>query len=222
MTTKASPTAGWKKIAAQALFGAVVGAAGMFAALSLLEGGDGNDWPGSIIILLGVGFIYTLMGAFVGIGTLAPRLVGQRLLNVADAEEIVEERSHLGGSAIGCLALGAGLMLLAYATGSEAVGTTPRVSVAAAFWILVAVLGLLTLVSVWMWRDFDELWRQLTLEVTAITGNLMMFVAVLWGGAATADLIAGPHPIDLVSLSFGLMLLGCFVATARRGMMAPR
>lgn len=222
MTTKASGAAGWKKIAVQALFGAIVGAGGMFAALSLLEGGNGIDWPGSAVILLGLGFLYALMGAFVGIGALAPQLVGQRLLNVADADEIVEERSHLGGSAIGCLALGGGLMLFAYAAGTEAVGLTPRVSVAAAFWMLLAMLGLFTLLSLWMWRDFDELWRQLTLEITAITGNLMMLVAVLWGGAAAADLVAGPHPLDLVSLSFGLMLLGCFIATGRRGMMAPR
>lgn len=222
MTTKASPTAGWKKIAGQALFGAVVGAGGMFAALSLLEGGDGIDWPVSAIILLGVGFIYALMGAFVGIGTLAPRLVGQRLLNVADADEIVEERSNMSASAVGCLTLGAALMLLAYAAGTEAVGATPRVSVAAAFWVMVAVLGLFTLISLWMWRAFDELWRQLTLEITAITGNLLMFVAIVWGGAAAAGLVAGPHPLDLVTLSFGLMLLACFLATGRRGMMAPR
>lgn len=221
MTTKASPTAGWKKIAGQALFGAAAGAGGMFAALSLLEGGDGIDWPPSAIILLGVGFIYALMGAFVGIGTLAPRLIGQRLLNVADAEEIVEERSNMNASAIGCLALGAALMLLAYAAGTEAAGATPMVSVAAAFWTMLAVLGLFTLISLWMWRAFDELWRQLTLEITAITGNLLMFVAIVWGGAAAAGIVVGPHPLDLVSLSFGLMLLACFIATGRRGMMVP-
>lgn len=222
MTTKASGAAGWKKIAGQALFGAVVGAGGMFAALSLLEGGDGVDWPGSAIILLGVGFVYALMGAFVAIGTLAPRTVGQRLLNVADAEEIIEERSNMNASAVGCLVLGAALMLLAYAVGTEAAGGTPRVSVAVAFWVMVAVLGVFTLISLWMWRAFDELWRQLTLEITAITGNLLMFVAIVWGGAAAAGLIVGPHPLDLVTLSFGLMLLACFIATGRRGMMAPR
>lgn len=222
MTTKASGAAGWKKIAGQALFGAVVGAGGMFAALSLLEGSDGVDWPGSAIILLGVGFVYALMGAFVAIGTLAPRTVGQRLLNVADAEEIIEERSNMNASAVGCLVLGAALMLLAYAVGTEAAGGTPRVSVAVAFWVMVAVLGVFTLISLWMWRAFDELWRQLTLEITAITGNLLMFVAIVWGGAAAAGLIVGPHPLDLVTLSFGLMLLACFIATGRRGMMAPR
>lgn len=222
MTTKASGAAGWKKIAGQALFGAVVGAGGMFAALSLLEGGDGVDWPGSAIILLGVGFVYALMGAFVAIGTLAPRTVGQRLLNVADAEEIIEERSNMNASAVGCLVLGAALMLLAYAVGTEAAGGTPRVSVAVSFWVMVAVLGVFTLISLWMWRAFDELWRQLTLEITAITGNLLMFVAIVWGGAAAAGLIVGPHPLDLVTLSFGLMLLACFIATGRRGMMAPR
>lgn len=222
MTTTTGSAAGWKKVAGQALIGFAAGAGGMFAALSVLEGGDGVDWPASAIILLGVGFVYVLMGAFVGIGTLAPRLVGQRLLNVADAEEILEERSSMGASAVGCIVLGAALMLLAYAAGSDAAGTTPTVSVAMAFWIMLAVLVLFTILSTWMWRDFDELWRQLTLEISGITGNLLMLVAAVWGGGAAAGLVPAPHPLDLVSLAFGVMLLACFVAAARRGMMTPR
>lgn len=221
MTTKVSGAAGWKKFAGQVLVGAAAGAGGMIAALSLLEGGDGIDWSLSAVILLAVGFVYALMGAFVGIGTLAPRLIGQRLLNVADVEEIVEERSNMIASSVGCIAIGAALMLLAYAAGTDAAGATPTVAVATAFWILLAMLGLFTAVSLWMWREFDELWQQLTLEITAITGNLMMLVAVVWGGAAAAGLVAGPHPLDLVSLSFGLMLLASFIAIGRRGMMVP-
>lgn len=219
MTTQASKAAGWRKMAMQAVFGAIAGAGGMVAVLALIEGQGGLDWAPSSIILLGVGFIYALMGLFVGLGTVAPNLVGQRLLNVADAEEIVEERSNMGASAICCLILGAALMLLAH---SVAADTAALVSPAAAYWILLVVLGGFTVVSLWMWKSFDELWRQLTVEITATTGNLMMLVAIVWGGAAAAGLIAGPQPLDLVSLAFGLLLLACFVVTARRGMMAPR
>lgn len=219
MTTQASKAAGWRKMAMQAVFGAIAGAGGMIAVLTLVEGQGGLDWTPSPIILLGVGFIYALMGLFVGLGTVAPNLVGQRLLNVADAEEIVEERSSMGASAICCLILGAALMLLAH---SVAADPAALVSPAAAYWILLVVLGGFTVVSLWMWKSFDELWRQLTIEISAITGNLLMLVAIVWGGAAAAGLAAGPQPLDLVSLAFGLMLLACFVAAGRRGMMAPR
>ncbi|WP_137754030.1 hypothetical protein [Sphingopyxis sp. L1A2A] len=222
MTTQANKAAGWRKMAMQAMFGAIAGAGGMIAVLALVEGQGGLDWAPSPIILLAVGFIYALMGLFVGLGTVAPRLLGQRLLNVADADEIVEERSSMGASAICCLILGAALMLLAHAVATDAAGTAALVTPATAFWILLAVLGGFTLVSLWMWKSFDELWRQLTVEIAATTGNLLMFVAIVWGGAAAAGLAAGPQPLDLVSLSFGSMLLACFVVTARRGMMAPR
>jgi len=222
MTTQASKAAGWRKMGMQAVFGAIAGAGGMFAMLALIDAQGGLDWSPSAIILLGVGFIYALMGVFVGIGTAAPRLVGQRLLNVADAEEIVEERANMSFSAIGCIGLGAALMLLAQAVSAEAAGTVALVSPAVAFWILLAMLGGFTLMSLWMWKSFDELWRQLTVEITAMTGNLLMIVGIVWGGAAAAGLVAGPQPLDLVSLSLGSMLLACFVITARRGMMAPR
>ena len=223
MTTQTS-AAGWRKIAIQAVVGGAAGAGGMLAGLKLVEGQGGVDWTASSIILFGVGLVYALMGVFVGIGTLAPRLFGQRLLNVADVEEIVEERANMGASAVSCLVLGAALMLFAQATATatDPSGAAGPASPAAAFWILMAVLAGFMAVSLWMWKNFDELWRQLTVEISAITGNVLMVIALVWGGAAAAGLAAGPRPLDLVSLVFGTMLLACFVAVGRRGMMAPR
>lgn len=222
MTTQTGRAAGWRKMAMQAGIGAVAGAGGMAAMIALIEGQDGLDWPPSAIILVGIGLIYALMGLFVGLGTLAPRWFGQRMLNVADAEEIVEERTNMGSSALCCLILGAALMLLAQAVAAEAAGAAALVTPAAAFWILLVVLAGFTAASVWMWQNFDELWRRLTVDVSAITGNLLLAVAVVWGGAAAAGLVAGPQPLDLVSIAFGSLLLACFIAAGRRGMMAPR
>ena len=222
MTTQAGKAAGWRKMAMQAVIGAIAGAGGMIGMIALIETQGGIDWSPSAIILIGVGFIYALMGVFVGVGTIAPRLFGQRLLNVADAEEIVEERANMGASAISCLILGAALMLLAQAVAAQAAGTAALVSPAMAFWILLAVLIAFTAVSVWMWRGFDELWRQMTIDISAITGNLLLAVAIIWGGAAAVGLAAGPQPLDLVSIAFGSLLLACFVAAGWRGMMAPR
>ena len=222
MTTQAGRAAGWRKMAMQAVTGAVVGAGGMAVVLTLMEGQARFDWAPSSIVLVGVGFVYALMGLFVGLGTLAPHWFGQRMLNVADAEEIVEERSVMGSSALSCLILGAALMLLGHAVAADAAGAAALVSPATAFWILLVVLAGFTAASLWMWRRFDELWRRLTVDVSAITGNLLLAVAVIWGGGAAAGLFAGPQPLDLVSIAFGALLFACFAAAGWRGMMAPR
>lgn len=221
MTMQMTRAASRRKMAIQALCGGLAGAGGLFAAMTLMTpttgtGEAGLDWPPSHIVLIGVGFIYAMMGIFVGLGTLAPRLIGQRMLNVADADEIVEERASMGGSALSCILIGAALMLLAYATVD---GMAGPVTAAAAFWILLALLAAGTAVSVMMWRRFDELWRQLTLDASAITGHILLALCVIWGGAAAAELATGPHPLDLVSAAFGTFLLATFIAAGRRGMM---
>lgn len=216
MTTQVR-AASRRKMALQALLGALAGAGGMIAAMRLLEG-ETLAWQPSQIILAGVGMIYLLMGLFVGVGVLAPRLLGQRMLNVVDAEEIVEERGNMGGSALGCTATGAALMLLAYATvdGASAPVTAPT-----AFWLLLALLVIGTAITLPMWRRFDELWRRLTIDASAIAGNILLALCVIWGSAAAAGLVAGPHPLDLVSAAFGIFLLATFIAVGRRGMMTP-
>ena len=72
-----------------------------------------------------------------------------------------------------------------------------------------------------MWRNFDELWRRLTIDASAIAGNILLAICVIWGGGAAAGLVAGPHPLDLVSAAFGIFLLATFIAVGRRGMMTP-
>jgi hypothetical protein len=208
----------WRKMALQALIGALAGAGGMLAAMWLLEG-EVLDWQSSQIILVGIGLIYVLMGLFVGLGVLAPRAFGQRILNVADAEEIVEERANMGSSALSCILIGAALALLAYATvdGANAPVTAPI-----AFWFLLALLAIGTAITLPMWRRFDELWRQLTIDASALAGNILLALCVVWGGAAAAGLVAGPHPLDLVSAAFGIFLLATFIVVARRGMMTPQ
>ena len=206
-----------RKMALQALIGALAGGGGMFALMWLLKG-ETLDWQPSQIILAGVGLIYVLMGLFVGLGVLAPRAFGQRMLNVADAEEIVEERANMGSSALSCILIGSALALLAYATVD---GANAPVTAATAFWLVLALLAIGSAIMLPMWRNFDELWRQLTIDASAIAGNILLAICVIWGGGAAAGLVAGPHPLDLVSAAFGIFLLATFIAVGRRGMMTP-
>lgn len=209
----------WRKLSLQALIGAAFGAGGMIALLELAVVPEAPLWDPSHVVLAGVGLIYVLMALLVGVGTLAPRSIGQRLLNVSDAEELDESRSMLLYSSMGCLAAGISLALLAFAASGD-----PRSPVApeTAFGIFLAAAAFWAGLSVLMWRNFDELWRQLTMDSYAVTGQFLLVVLTLWGGAAAGGLVGGPQPIDLLSLAFGGMLLACFVAIGRRGMATPQ
>ena len=88
---------------------------------------------------------------------------------------------------------------LAHAAAADAAGSAALVAPALAFWILLTVLIGFTAISVWMWRGFDELWRQLTVEVSALTGNLLLVVLIVWGGAA-ATLCATFLPHNILRL----------------------
>lgn len=208
----------WRKLSLQAVVGAAFGAGTMIAFLELGVEVHSALWSPSHILLAAVGLIYALMGMLLGVGTLAPQAIGRRLLNVSDAEELAEGRSMFLYSALGCITMGASLALLAFAASGD-----PRAPVGpdTAFWIFLAVFALWMVVSVIMWRGFDELWRQLTIDAYALTGQLLLVVLPLWGGAAAGGLVAGLQPLDLVSLAFGGTLLATFVAVGRRGMATP-
>lgn len=218
MTVEAKQALTRRKIALQAMIGFVASGGGMIAAMSLLDPGGSPALDPSHIILVAVGVVYVLMGLFVGIGVVAPRSLGQQLLNVVDAEELEDERSNLVWSAVGCIGIGLGLGLLAYsATGDSAA----PVGSATAFWIFAGILAIMTAVSVFMWREFDELAKQLTIDASAMLGNGLLVILALWGGAAASGLVSGPDPLDLVSLVFGGTLLCTFIAVERRGMATP-
>jgi hypothetical protein len=93
----------WRKTSLQAVFGAAFGAGVMIALMEWVVVPEAALWESSHVVLAAVGLIYVLMALLVGIGTLAPRSIGRRLLNVSDAEELAEGRSLFLYSAPGCL-----------------------------------------------------------------------------------------------------------------------
>jgi hypothetical protein len=205
----------WRKVAVQAVVGAICGAAGMSAVLWLLDGQALATPSVSVIVAAGVGVIYLITGLFVGFGVLAPS-IGAKLLNVADREELIEQRPMLTGSSVAMTLLGAAVVGLA--------ASDPSVSLLeplAAFWIFVATMAVGTVISLRMWPRYDELWRALVRESSALFGYLVFAVLALWGAAAVAELVPGPGPLDLLSLVFGGFLLASFIAVGQRGMMMP-
>ncbi|WP_260581048.1 hypothetical protein [Sphingopyxis sp. PET50] len=160
MAMTAERTAKLRKTLLSSLVGAIVGA-GCVAGLFWLAGQDLLDAMGlSRIVLAAIGVIYLLMTAMIGFGLAAPR-AGAKLLNVADAEELVEERANLGMSAAFTAALGLTLMLVALARAPGfAAGIVPGGVAMAAVLLLFAAATL-----TWRWQKrYDELSQQLGLE----------------------------------------------------------
>jgi len=209
-------SAKWKRMGMQMFVGALVGG-GVMAAVLAAAGSDLLDAMGPSRVALGaVGLVYALMAALVGFGLAAPQ-AGAKLLNVADAEELREERRGMMRSTITMAALGAALVLLALARGPGfAAGVVPA-SVAMGLLLIVFVAGA---VASWRWRnDFDELNHQLGLEGCFWAFCLSWVLLTLWGAADFLGWGAVLTPIDVVTTLSAMMLLGAFVAIGRRGMM---
>ncbi len=206
----------WKRSVARMLAGGLVGAAVSAAALALAGSALLDAMGPSRVALATVGLVYGLMAAFVGFGLAAPRM-GARLLNVADADELREERSGMLLSVITMGALGLALVLLAVARAPGfAAGLVPAGAAMGAL-IAISVAGV---VASWRWQGrFDELNRQLGLEGCFWAFCLSWVLLTLWAAADFLGLGAVLTPIDVVTTLAAMMLLGSFVAVGRRGMM---
>ena len=207
----------WKRSAVRMLIGALVGAGAMSAMLGA-AGSELLDAMGPSRVALGaVGLVYALMAALVGFGLAAPR-AGATLLNVADADELREER---GGMLLSVLVMGAlalAFIMLALARGPGF--DTGPVSATAAMAVLLIVFVGGTFAS-WRWQGaYDELNRQLGLEGCAWAFGLSWLLLTLWAAADFLGWGVSLTPIDVVTTLAAMMLLGAFVAIGRRGMMS--
>lgn len=201
-----------RKLVIQLLTGGVFGGVAGFAGMSLI---DPSELAGDQIILAGVGLIYLLMGLLVGIGIASPKL-GSKVLNLQDAEEIIEQRRILTGSTISMIALGAALMALSFAKTGGAV--TPAVGLGGIF----AALLLFVVISVRDWKYYDEMLLQLSRDAGNLAFCGIGTILLVWGSAAATGFATAPTALGLVSLVAGGFLLAIFVATARAGLMMPR
>lgn len=214
MTQDKSAT--WKRSGMRMLVGALVGAGAMSAVLAI-AGSDLLDAMGPSRVALGaVGLVYGLMAALVGFGLAMPR-AGAGLLNVADADELREERRGMLRSVLTMAAVGAALILLALARGPGfAAGPVPA-GVAMGLLLIVFAGGA---IMSWRWRnDFDELNHQLGLEGCFWAFCLSWVVLTLWAAADFLGWSVTLTPVDVVATLAAMMLVGAFVAIGRRGMM---
>lgn len=200
------------KLAIRMLLGALAGFAlmkfGLGMGLAPLLRGAG---PGAAA-LAAFGLMFGLMGLFVGLGAVFPG-IGARTLNVAGREDVEDQRAMLAGSAVSCVVLGIGMVLLAL---SAPIGPVPAGLALASFAFAVVLTGAITMLQ---WPLYDELWRSLSIEGAAIGGSLIAIVLLGWGALAVTGFAVLPDAAGLIALIMALTLAGSFIAIGRRGML---
>ncbi len=173
----------------------------------------GLDWMVNLItpntisgLILGVFILLTSMVCFVT--AFSPEAVA-RAYKVAPGEDVHEEVSLLKWSAVDGLFYGVFLLALSFAGRLDnlAVGVVMAVS-------LLAVIA----INFYLWRRYDELWREITAH--ACTTTFIWFHYILLGWAALAILLdgAGFGPVNVVSALLGVFTIATIRATAQRGM----
>ncbi len=212
MSSTVSPN--YRKLLLRLLAGAVFGSIVGFSASSFLKPMLSMGAVGGSFALAGVGLIYAMMGLFVGVGSIFPTM-GARLLNVADRDDLDDQRAMLIGSAASTFVLGAGLILLAL---SGPQGAVPGVLAVSA---LAFGMVLMTAVAIAQWRLYDELMRGVSLEGAGYMAAIIFPVQTMW--AALAHIGSAPpiEPLGLIAVLAGSVLAGMLIAVGRRGLLLP-
>jgi hypothetical protein len=201
------------KMALQAAIGGLVGFVSVYLVLeSSLMDGVARE-PGALA-LLAVALIYLLIGLFVGLGSLNSG-VGAKVLNVADAEEIEDQRAVLLGSAVAFVALGGSALLVAMAAVNAAI---PPMVAAASLITAVFIAGAITLLQ---WRRYDELTRAVSAEASSISVAVLAIVLIGWALLAEFGWGAPLDPLGVVALLLATTLASTFLVAGRRGMLHP-
>lgn len=205
----------WKKAGVSALIGAAAGAGAV--SLAMWAAGDGllTAMGPSRIVLGGIGLVFVLIAAMIGFGLAAPR-AGAKVLNVGDAEELVDDRPKLLSSALYMGWIGVTLVLLAIARTPDFTGgiVAPGVALAA-----LAILIVVSLLSYYWMRSYDEFDRQLGLEGASWAFLIAAAILLPWAAFDALGWNAPLGSLDVIAVLAVSLIAGSFVAVAKRGMM---
>ena len=206
----AEPT-NWRSLAIKTGIGAVAGALGAIGLMELIDSGALGALDTSREIAALVGMLYLMTAAVVGFGLVSPD-AGSRLLNVEDADELREMRPMLRWSVLGTASIAAILFIAAFAAPAGPIGAPVALALVAILFVLACYTGHRQRAHT------DELMRAVAVEGTSAAFYLTVVVGGGWALLAHLGYLAGPEPLDWLTMFASLMLLGCFVITIQRGL----
>lgn len=129
-----------------------------------------------------------------------------------DAEEYAGQRPWLRWSAVGMLAIAATLLLLALAPDGR-----PQPLYFAA---VIGGLAVQLLTNFFLWKRYDELWRQATRDACMVSFCIIETVMLVWAAASLFGLGVAFDPLAVVVVSTAIYTTVSSVLVARRGMTA--
>lgn len=199
----------WIKFLMQAVVGAVTG----FVCTTLL---GKAHWFGQVVdnagamALFFVGLTYLVGGVAAYLPSLHPRL-GARFLFVADEEELRDLRPIMLASGIVMSAIGVGQILLVL---DHANAVPPFLAAV----VMLSSIALAIGVTIGQWRQYDEFWKQVSMEGSQYTLWAVLVALIGWATLAQFGWVPAINPLGLIALLMGLALVCTMIAAQRRGM----
>lgn len=213
------PAFKWRKLAVQLAvgfsLGGLVGYGGANLVDEVLVAGGLEAVPLSAGAAMFVAVIYLLLGTFVLAGLINP-VMGAKVLNVEDAEEIAEQKAMFVNSGLGMVLGGGALAALAFAAPVGPLSAPAALLLAAVGFLGVGWCGWQT------YRGLDELMLAVNLEASALTYLLVTVSLGGWGMLAHLGYITGPQPLDLLTICYVLVLVASYIVIGKRGMLTVR
>ncbi len=210
--TSRQPTAGfnWWRLVIPLLAGGVTG----FAVARIV--GDGLEWaqiaevlPTERLAGAAIGWIALVVAIVCYAVSFSDKAVA-RSYAVAPDEDLTEEIALLRWSS---------LSALFYALFMLAMSFEAALSDAAAVAAMAGSLLGAIAVNAYLWRRYDELWREITAQACTVTFTLFHYVLLGWAGLAILlDGDAGFGPVNVTAALLAVFILASIRATARRGM----
>ncbi|WP_271077101.1 hypothetical protein [Aurantiacibacter sp. MUD61] len=204
-----------KKTAFALSMGALTGFLGAMAVLRIMDSEDFAGASQSVEIASLVGMLFLVIGLMVGLGTLNPK-AGAKVLNVEDEEELREQRQQLLYSSVAMALAGIALIVVAHA------GSTGTIDPAIALGTYVVCSVISVFVSFKSRQHSDELMRAVSTETASLSFYLVVLIGGTWALLAHLQYVAGPAPLDWLTMFWSLMLLAAFMVIGKRGMMTMR
>lgn len=175
------------------------------AGAGALDAMGASEWAaavtGSILVVFAV----------LGVLVTASAHTGVDLIDDEAAADELRERGRLILYSLVWMAA-CGLLLIGLALAGPGGALPPSATLAGAL-VLVAVLSVLTIA---VWRQSDELGRTLSYE----TGNIAFYLTLMLGGGwamlAHLGFVTAPAPLDWLTMVTALMFVASFIAVGRR------
>jgi hypothetical protein len=164
------------------------------------------------LVAIVVGLVYVLMGAVVAFGTLNPA-IGAKLLNVADSEELRDDRRYLLAAGACCALMGFALFVVLLAGSAGPIDRSTA--------IVLLALSLAVIVATWRMscRGLDEFRSKVSGETSNVALSAILLVFGGWAALASMKYVAMFTPLAFIAGSLGLILLAAFAVAARKGLL---